>query len=116
MGTVEGRAESASIHGRNVLRLWDPLTGQAIECHFPDTALDQVREAFGRRVQVAGPVRYNALGRPCSVQLERLRVFREQSELPQARDLEGIDITGGADPTEYIRRLRHGGRKSHILG
>jgi hypothetical protein len=116
VSTVEGRVETLTVHDRNLMRLWDPVTGQAIECQFPDSRLNDVRSAFGRRAQVSGRVRYNAFGRPLSVQLEHLRIIREQDELPQARDLEGISITGGLLPTDYLRGVRDGGRETGILG
>jgi hypothetical protein len=116
VSTVEGRLERISIHKRNVTTLWDPVTMQAIECRFAEDRMAAVKQAFGRRVQISGPVRYNALGQPQSVQLEHLRIMRDQNELPQARDLEGISITGGMDPTEYLRRTRDGGRETGLLG
>jgi len=32
--------------------------------------------------------------------------MKEKADIPQFADLEGIDITDGVDPTEYIGRLR----------
>jgi hypothetical protein len=106
IGSCEGRIESLSIHGRTTFGIWDAVTGRAVECRFPQELYQEAYSLFGQRVLVTGLVRYSRAGGPKVVRVESIRRLRSQSELPQARDLEGIDITGGLDPAEYVRRNR----------
>ena len=106
LGSVEGKLETLSIHGGTTFAIWEVLTGARVECRFPPEMLDEAHAAFRHRVSVSGRIRYSRTGRPLSIRVEHIRILRSSSELPQARDLEGIDITGGIDPAEYVRRLR----------
>lgn len=104
--TVEGRLEMLSIHGGYTFNVYEPISGRRVACSFPGEMLDQAREAFSQRVRVSGTARFTRDGVPLSMRVERMERLREQHELPQASDLEGINITDGMDPTEYVGMLR----------
>jgi len=109
LGTVVGTLETLSKHEGATFRIWDVLTKAGVLCVIPPEMLPQAHEAFGKRVAVRGRIRYRADGKPKRITVysaQDLRPLREQSELPQARDLEAINITDGVDPSEYVRRLR----------
>lgn len=107
--SFEGTLETLSIHGGYQFNIYDALSGRRIECHFTGALLEDAKQAFGRRVKVYGVGRFDHAGAPLSMRVDEMRVQRDQSELPQFKDLEGIDITRGVDPTEYVRRLRDAG-------
>ena len=107
LGSVEGRLESVSIHDRSVFGLWEPLDGRRVECRFPMAMLDEVREALGRRVSVRGMVRFGKGDQPVSVEVEHIRLFPAEEDLPTTEQLRGLDpdFTGGVDSTTYVRGL-----------
>lgn len=88
--------------------LTDALTGHRTRCKFDVTLLESVKKALPKRVEVWGVARCNALGEPVQIDVERFEVIPSDEELPQPEDLVDIDICGGMNPTEFVRKLRHG--------
>ena len=105
MGSFEGTIEMISIHGGLTFNIYHVLTGDRIACSFPEKMLEDVKSSLGERVIVFGKACYRGR-KPVSVKVEQIKHMRPSDELPQFKDLEGVDITGGMDPTEYVRRLR----------
>jgi hypothetical protein len=108
IGTIEGKLETLTVRGSRKFNIWDRVTDRRVECSFPKDMLQEAIAAFAQRVAVHGRVRYSASGDPIRIAVEELRRLRSQEELPQAKDLEGIDLAGGEDPVDYVRRLRSG--------
>lgn len=103
---LEGTVEMVTVRGRKHFNMYDVASDRGITCYFADAMLAEVLDAFGKRVVAYGMGRFDHEGAPLSLEVEELRQQAQQDELPQFSDLEGIDITGGLNPTEYIRRLR----------
>ncbi len=110
--TLIGKLETVTVHGgKPAFFIYDPLTGEKIICHIPEDRMAEAKDALDthpHRVSVTGKVKYNRAGKPISIEVADFTPLRDRHELPQMKDLEGIDLTGGVDPTEYIRRLRDG--------
>jgi hypothetical protein len=112
MGTLEGMLETLSAKGAPKEKLKcsivDPVTKYRTACYVPLRQLDEAKDAFPMgRVAVYGEIRYGKTGRPLSIDVtDKIRRLRSSSELPQPNDLKGIDITGGVESSEHIRRLR----------
>lgn len=108
LGSVEGRLEAISLHGRSSFGVYDFVEGRRINCEFPAEMLERIKDALGSRVLVYGRVRFNESDRPTGVrEIHELRVLRGKDELPQPRDIVGIapDITGDVDSVQHLRRL-----------
>ena len=112
IGSVEGRLETISIHGRRPrFIVYDALTRKAITCKFhTEPWLDKVKDALGHRVNASGEVHYNIKGEPLRVELQGLRILREKHELPTTARLSGSapHLTGDETTDEYLRRVRGG--------
>ena len=109
IGSVEGRLELVSIHMRaHRFNVYHAITNKAIRCNLPSTMEEQVISNLGRRVIVSGMVSYNGIGEPVKVEVDRLRVLKEEKELPSIADMLGMapDITGDLSTEEHIRQLR----------
>lgn len=107
--TVEGSLETVTIHGGEAFDVFDQLTGTRVRCDLPEGKLNEAIEALGKRVGVSGRAKFSDKGRPISIEVESIRVLRERKDLPSASDFEGegkLDITGGMDSVEFVRRLR----------
>lgn len=107
--TITGTLETITVHGKKPkFILYDPLTGNKIDCFFSPETLEEIKEALPSRVSVIGTAKYNKQGYPTSIIVETIKKLRSGKELPSFKDLEGINFSGGIDPTEYVRRLRNG--------
>lgn len=104
--TFEGKLETISVHGRTKFNIYEVLTERKIECFFPPEKLQDALASFNQRVAVSGKAKYTQTGEPLSIRVEEIKVLRGQKELPQAADLKGTNLTGGEDPTKYIRGMR----------
>jgi len=51
---------------------------------------NEVIAAIGKRISAYGSIRYRKNGQPASVEIEKLTVFPDQSELPQFEDVIGL--------------------------
>ncbi len=107
--TVEGSLETVTIHGGDAFDVFDQLTGTRVRCMLPDGRIADAVAALGKRVSVSGRAKFSDKGRPLSIEVESIRVMRDKANLPKASDFEGagrLDITGGMDSAEFVRRLR----------
>jgi hypothetical protein len=104
-GTIEGKLELISTHDGDSFSIWETLTGHKIDCHVTPEQLEQAKSLLRHRVAVTGGIRYRN-DKPRTVEVEHIRVLREQAELPQPMEIGPIDITGGESSEDYIRRLR----------
>lgn len=90
-GSIEGTLEAVTVHGRRVFYVWDPLSGERIECDFGHRIpAGEVGVAVERRVAVTGVVRYRENGSLVSIRAERLYIFPDDDDLPTADEVLGI--------------------------
>lgn len=105
-GALEGVLETLTVRKKINFKLHDPLTNYRTTCYISPEKLDEAKAAFPHRVAVYGAIRYAKSGKPLSIDVQRIRRLRLRSDLPQASDIGRIDLTGGTDSSEHIRRLR----------
>ena len=104
---LEGRLETVDVHGKFSFAIYDTLNNHRTKCLFSEGMFDQVASSLRRRVAVAGEAKFNRrTGRSVSIRAESLRRLGETSDLPKFKHGDYIDITGGIDSAEYIRRIR----------
>jgi len=89
-GSVEGTLEVLSGHGKFEVQVYDPLDGRAIKCELDQAYLRIALDAFMKRVEVFGKVRYRRDGMPVSVRVERIEVFPGRDEIPLLEDVKGV--------------------------
>jgi hypothetical protein len=108
IGSVEGRLESINLHEQRSVGVWDVVTGLRVQCSFPESLLDEVREALGERVLASGRLSLDEEGHPTHCRIQRIRRLRSRDELPNAREMFGVDpeLTGDEDSVSYIERGR----------
>jgi hypothetical protein len=108
-GSIEGHLKELSEQsGRDRLVIVDALTGKPTRCYIRKRELEkQAGCAWKQRVAVTGNILTDRFtGEAVRVEVDEIRILRDQSSLPQIDDLFGIDITGGVEPADYIRGLR----------
>ncbi len=108
IGSIVGRIETISIHNTAKFVVYHDYTNKAVTCSFPEDWMDRVKDALGKRVDVAGKVHWNAKDEPVRVEGEDLRILKLKTELPSILTLAGSEpeITGEFTTEEYIRRMR----------
>lgn len=90
-GSVEGKLEGLTVHGRRIFYVWETLTNRRVECIFSDRIpLEDVLAAFSRRVSVRGLIRLRKTGEKLSIEARELFVFPPEEELPSIEEIEGI--------------------------
>lgn len=108
-GSIEGKVELISVHkGNRKFNVYHTVTGKAVECNLPGHLETDIIAALKRRVVVSGSIHRNWNGDPQRVEVERLRVLRENDELPSLDELMGSlpDLTGDLSTEEFIRMIR----------
>lgn len=108
IGSVTGMLEAISLHGKPKYSVYDAVTRRAVSSMFTETELEHVKQALGKRVNVAGVIYRNARGQPLRVERAKLTILPAGDELPSVRDFVGSDpaFTGDLTTDEYVRRLR----------
>jgi hypothetical protein len=103
--TLEGTVEATDIHRTPHFRIYDVATEHPVKCGFGRELFEQVRAALDRRALVTGIARYNNNHKIMSFRATDIEVI-DDDNLPQFRAGEEVDITGGEDPVDYVRRFR----------
>jgi len=107
-GSVEGQFMTLNSPQGEQVVVDDSLTGESITCYFSTPEVEtKARQCWDHRVCVIGEIRLDKLtGRPTSVYVEDVQRLRDQADIPQWDKVDGIDITGGMESSEYVRKLR----------
>lgn len=108
-GSVEGRLETISIHGKTRFILYHAITKKAVTCHISKDELATVKDALGHKVLAEGTLTINVKSEPIRMDVASLRVIGNKT-LPLAAELTGSDpdFTGSLTTDEYIRSIRSG--------
>lgn len=89
-GALSGRLQTLSERDGFKFVVYDDLWDQPISCLIKQDDIPRAMAAFGRRVEVFGQVRYRKDGRPTAIEVDDFDVFPVSSELPKAKDVQGI--------------------------
>lgn len=90
IGSVEGQLRMISIQGAPHFNVYDDLTDRQVECFATDGQLQDAHRYFGKRVAITGVIRYRRDGEPVSIQVEDIKPFLDEDDLPSADDVYGI--------------------------
>ena len=88
IGSVEGRLEVLSGHGKLAVVVYDPIDERAIKCEVTAQQLEASLKSFLKRVEVFGTVRYRSDGTPVSVRVDNIVPFPDQT--PSLDEMRGI--------------------------
>lgn len=89
-GSFEGTLKIISIVQGLHFQIYEFVHEHAIKCLMDEKILEEALRAFNKRVYVFGLVRYSKGGIPSEIQVQALRVLRDEDELPTANDVLGI--------------------------
>jgi hypothetical protein len=103
--SLEGVLDLISIRGEPIAQMAVTRTKERVVCKMSKAQIEKTLSVFGHRVTIHGRVKYTKEGKPEEIEVGQIRRLSKDRP-PSFGDLEGINITGGIDPTEYVRRLR----------
>lgn len=89
-GSIEGKLEVLSSHGKLQLVIYDILSSKPIKCEISDRDLEVALQEFRNRVEVFGRVRYRRDGAPVSVRVDRIVPFPQPQDIPSLDEMRGI--------------------------
>jgi hypothetical protein len=89
-GSVTGKLETLSERNGFRFVVYDELWDYPVNCLFAEHDMPRVMQAFGKRVEVYGDVRYRRDGRATAVTVDDFVQFPDADTLPKARDVRGI--------------------------
>jgi hypothetical protein len=94
-GHVEGKLQTLSERGQLQIVVYDDLFDKGVNCFIDNEHAQAAIGAFGKRVSVGGMVKRDSEGRPLSIKVESIRVFKGPTELPPFDELQGIYAKAG---------------------
>jgi len=89
-GSIEGRVNLISDKGQLKFDVHDDLYDKDIHCIAKDEHLEIFMQAFRKRVEVYGMIRYRRDGVPNNIVVERVEIFPAPEDLPSFDDVRGI--------------------------
>jgi hypothetical protein len=89
-GAVTGKLETLSERNGFRFVVYDEIWDHAVNCLFEEEVMARVMNAFGKRVEVYGEVRYRKDGRATAVTVEDFVQFPDADKLPTAAAVRGI--------------------------
>lgn len=114
LGSLEGFVKSVGRdgHGRPILHLISRLDGTAVKCIGVDGGLNNIGHldvdtvTKGLRINVYGTIHYKTLATVDRIDVDRVELFKDASELPGIDEIVEPGFTGGVEAVEYLRKLR----------
>lgn len=117
IGSLEGTITRVELDGfgRPIIWLRARLDGQVVKCVAQGGALDrighyEIAEVLqGMRVSVYGLISYKDYEEFGGVEVEEVRVFAPDDELPSHNDIVSPGFTKGLEASEYLEAIRNNG-------
>ena len=105
IGSVEGRMEGLTVHGRTAFFIYDSSTDARVECRCDRETLDRAAAHLGKRMIATGEMRYGADGKAAKVLVESFDLL-EVGPLPQIEDIRGLLKDDPISIPEWSRYVR----------
>ena len=106
-GSVSGKLESITVHGKSEFRVWDTSTGKAVRCRYKPEIELKILRLLRKPVSVSGIIASNAAGYPISVEVEELSEKTQITVPANIREMAGFmrDYTGGRKLKDYLMEI-----------
>ncbi len=89
-GSLTGKLEVISAKDGYKFKIHNENRKIRVKCEFDVSLLEQVLDAFGKRVSVYGKITYNRSHQPESIELKELRIIEDADKLPKMYDVLGV--------------------------
>ncbi|WP_250003094.1 hypothetical protein [Actinoplanes sp. M2I2] len=107
IGSVIGRLDSLSLHDRREAGLWPERNGPRVAVRFEVGQVDELKAAWGRRVEVSGLIVRDIEDTVLTVRMRRIELLPDAADAP-AVALSGLslDMAGDRAPGEHLEDIR----------
>ena len=95
-GAIEGTLQTISNRAGFQFVVYEALTDRGVNCFVRPDMFRDAHAAFGKRVKVSGLIRYAKDGKPISIDVENVRVFKTIEEIGPIESFRGILKSGAA--------------------
>jgi len=89
-GSIEGKLQTISDRGGFQFVVFDALSDKGVNCFVPQERFPQAHNAFGKRVRVEGEINYDQEGKPLSIKVAEIKIFRDPKDLPSIQSFKGM--------------------------
>ena len=111
-GSVVGSLDVLDIHnGKNLFKVYPVVGPSNIKCHFAKGMFKEAIAGIDHFVKIHGDIYYKKAEKfPHFMEVERIEVLPEQSDLPKLSSMRGIakDAFDGLSSTDYVEKIRNG--------
>jgi len=90
IGSIEGRLQVIKDRGGLKFKVYTDYYDKGVDCTFDESKLKKVVSAFQKRVSVYGEITSNKVGVPLNIKVEKIRVFKDNKNLPGFKDVLGL--------------------------
>jgi hypothetical protein len=89
-GSIEGKLQTISDRGAFQFVIFDALSDKGVNCFVPQERFPLAHSAFGKRVRVEGEINYDKEGKPLSIKVQDIKVFKDVKDLPPLDSFKGF--------------------------
>jgi hypothetical protein len=89
-GTIEGIVQVISSQGALHVFIMEPIRSRRVRCYVDEKLLPDFMNAFRKRAEITGRVKYRRDGTPISIEASDLSELPDVKDLPSFRDMRGI--------------------------
>ncbi len=111
-GSIVGSLDVLDIHnGKNLFKVYPVVGPSNIKCHFAKGMFKEAVAGIDHFVKIYGELYYKKAEKfPHFMEVERIEVLPEQSDLPKLSSMRGIarDAFDGLSSTDYVEKIRNG--------
>lgn len=111
-GSIVGSLDVLDIHnGKNLFKVYPVVGPSSVKCHFAKGMFKEAVAGIDHFVRIYGEIHYKKAEKfPHFVEVDRIEVLPEQSDLPKLSSMRGMakDAYDGLSSTEYIEKVRNG--------
>lgn len=111
-GSIVGSLDVLDIHnGKNLFKVYPVVGPSSVKCHFGKGMFKEAVSGIDHFVEISGELFYKKAEKfPHFMEVDRIEVLPEQSDLPKLSSLRGLakDAYGGLSSTDYVDKIRNG--------
>lgn len=111
-GSIVGSLDVLDIHnGKNLFKVYPVVGPCSVKCHFTKGMFRDAVSGIDHFVKIHGELYYKKAEKyPHFMEVDRIEVLPEQSDLPKLSALRGMakDAYDGLSSTDYVEKIRNG--------
>ena len=112
LGSIVGSLDVLDVHnGKNLFKVYPVVGPASVKCHFAKGMFKEAIAGIDHFVKIHGELHFKKAEKfPHFMEVDRIEVLPEQSDLPKLSAMRGIarDAYDGLSSTDYVEKIRNG--------